>query len=176
MWVTTRATGGHPQICVLVKQFHCSCYLNFIEWIMQKRRDTHFLLFGQASSSMRWTLLDIVVIRWSRKSFLDQSVTSRLDTFLKLTISQKSILQIQNILMAMSKLVCINKLIHMFAHFGFATQKRFKKCPSLTKLLPRYDDHHIWWYEGIRLRWGRRWSCKRSEIQWKKNEKYVWNK
>ena len=144
MWVTTRATGGHPQICVLVKQFHCSCYLNFIEWIMQKRRDTHFLLFGQASSSMRWTLLDIVVIRWSRKSFLDQSVTSRLDTFLKLTISQKSILQIQNILMAMSKLVCIDKLIHMFTHFGFAREKRFRKCPSLMKLLPRYDDHHIW--------------------------------
>ena len=62
---------------------------------------------------------------------------------LKLTISQKSILQIQNILMAMSKMVCINKLIHMFTHFGFATQKRFKKCPSLMKLLPRYDDHHI---------------------------------
>ena len=62
---------------------------------------------------------------------------------LKLTISQKSILQIQNILMAMSKMVCINKLIHMFTHFGFARQKRFKKCPSLTKLLPRYDDHHI---------------------------------
>ena len=56
---------------------------------------------------------------------------------LKMTIFQKSILQIQNILMAMSKLVCINKLIHMFTHFGFATQKRFKKCPSLKKLLPR---------------------------------------
>ena len=50
--------------------------------------------------------------------------------------------------MAMSKLVCINKLIHMFTHFGFATQKRFKKCPSLMKLLPDmmiiiYDDMSI---------------------------------
>ena len=36
--------------------------------------------------------------------------------------------------MAMSKMVCINKLIHMFTHFGFARQKRFKKCPSLMKL------------------------------------------
>ena len=63
---------------------------------------------------------------------------------LKLTISQKSILQIQNILMAMSKMVCINKLIHMFTHFGFARQKRFKKCPSLTKLLPRSGLHKLW--------------------------------
>ena len=55
---------------------------------------------------------------------------------LKPTISQKSILQIQNILMAMSKMVCINKLIHMFTHFGFARQKPFKKCPSLTKNCP----------------------------------------
>ena len=62
---------------------------------------------------------------------------------LKLTISQKSILQIQNILMAMSKMVCINKLIHMFTQFGFARQKRLKKCPSLTKVLPRYDDQHL---------------------------------
>ena len=37
--------------------------------------------------------------------------------------------------MAMSKLVCINKLIHMFAHFGFATQKGFMKCPSLNEII-----------------------------------------
>ena len=41
------------------------------------------------------------------------------------------------------EMVCISKLIHMFTHFGFARQKRFKKCPSLMKLLPRYDDYHI---------------------------------
>ena len=46
-------------------------------------------------------------------------------------------------------MVCISKLIHMFTHFGFARQKRFKKCPSLTKLLPRYDDHHI--YDNMRV-------------------------
>ena len=56
---------------------------------------------------------------------------------LKLTIPQKSIKQIQNILLAkyMSKLVCID-LSHMFTHFCSGKQKLSKKCPSLTKLLP----------------------------------------
>ena len=88
---------------------------------------------------------------------------------LKMTIFQKSILQIQNILMAMSKLVCINKLIHMFTHFGFATQKRFKKCPSLMNLLPTYDDHHILAWVGHLIKKFKTWNtqtrfCKLESI------------
>ena len=77
----------------------------------------------------------VLFFNWGRMS---------ISNALKVTISQKSILQIRNILMPMSKMVCINKFLHMFTHFAFARQKRFKKCLSLTKLLPRYDDHHIW--------------------------------
>ena len=52
----------------------------------------------------------------------------------------------------MSKLVCID-LSHMFTHFCSASLKLSKKCPSLTKLLPKYitSSQFVTWYYGIEV-------------------------
>ena len=72
----------------------------------------------------------------------------------------------------MSKLVCINKLIHMFTHFGFATQKRIKKCPLLMKLLP---DMMIIIYDDMRvLSWDEEEDANVQKSNGK-NKKYVDN-
>ena len=85
---------------------------------------------------LSWFSAFALFFKWGRMTITDST---------NLTIPQKFIQQIQNILLAklqskyMPKLVCID-LSHMFTNFCSARQKLSKKCPSLTKLQPIFDN------------------------------------